>query len=77
MAQWAIPSYLHQRITAGPICPFLDHSHGSLDGNVPRYDYSHACVRCIAALTEGRLELSVRKIHPQFRRRFLEFWSFV
>ena len=77
MAQWAIPSDLHQRITAGPICPFLDHSHGSLDGNIPRYDDSHACVRCIAALTEGRLELSVRKIHPQFRRRFLEFWSFV
>lgn len=59
------------------MCPFTEHSLGSLDGQVPRYDDSHACVRCIGALTEGRLELSIRKIHPSFRRRFLEFWSFV
>lgn len=77
MGTWAIPPDLHSRITTGPLCPFLDHAHGSLDGNIPRYDDSHACVRCIGALTEGRLELSIRRIHPQFRRRFLEFWSFV
>jgi hypothetical protein len=77
MAQWLIPQDLHQRITSGPLCPFIEHACGSLDGQVPRYDDSHACVRCVAALTEGRLELSVRRIHPQLRRRFLEFWSFV
>jgi len=77
MARWAIPDDLHSRITSGPICPFLDHSRGSLDGNIPRYDDSHACVRCIGALTEGRLALDIRQIHPQHRRRFLEFWSFV
>ena len=43
-----------------------------------RYTDSHACVRCISALTEGRLgSLDVHKIHRTFRRRFLEFWSFV
>lgn len=77
MAQWALPPDLHQRVTSGPICPIADHSHGSLDGLIPRYDDSHACVRCIAALTEGRLELNIRRIHPQYRRKFLEFWSFV
>lgn len=77
MAQWTIPGDLHTRINPGPLCPFVDHSHGSLDGSIPRYDDSHACVRCVASLTEGRLELDVRKIHPQYRRRFLEFWSLV
>lgn len=74
---WNIPADLHSRTISGPICPFVDHSHGSLDGEVPRYDDSYACVRCVAALTEGRLEISLKKIHPQYRRRFLEFWSFV
>ena len=77
MAQWLIPADLHSRVVPGPLCPFTEHSHGSLDGQIPRYDDSHACVRCVAALTEGRLELSIRKIHPEYRRRFLEFWSFV
>ena len=77
MARWGLPDDLHSRITSGPLCPFHDHAVGSLDGLIPRYDDSHACVRCIGALTEGRLELNVRRIHPQFRRRFLEFWSFV
>lgn len=77
MARWKIPDDLHSRIIQGPLCPFLDHSHGSLDGQIPRYDDSHACVRCISALTEGRLELSLPRIHPQFRKRFLEFWSLV
>lgn len=77
MATWKIPADLHSRVIAGPICPFLDHSHGSLDGEIPRYDDSHSCVRCIASLTEGKLQLSLKKIHPQYRRRFLEFWSFV
>jgi hypothetical protein len=77
MARWAIPDDLHSRITSGVICPFLDHSRGSLDGKIPRYDDSQACVRCIGALTEGRLSLDIRRIHPQYRRRFLEFWSFV
>lgn len=77
MAQWPIPQDLHSRIVQGPACPFKDHSHGSLDGQIPRYDDSHACVRCIGALTEGRLELSINRIHRSHRRRFLEFWSFV
>jgi hypothetical protein len=77
MARWPIPPDLHSRIVSGPICPMVDHSRGSLDGNIPRYDDSHACVRCIGALTEGRLSLDIRRIHPQQRRRFLEFWSYV
>jgi hypothetical protein len=77
MARWAVPDDLHSRISSGPICPFLDHSRGSLDAQVPRYDDSHACVRCISALTEGRLSLDIRRIHKNYRRQFLEFWSFV
>jgi hypothetical protein len=77
MARWPIPDDLHSRIAPGPICPILDHSRGSLDGQIPRYDDSHACVRCIGALTEGRLSLDIRRIHKQYRRKFLEFWSFV
>lgn len=77
MAQWLIPQDLHSRITQGPLCPHAEHSLGSLDGQVPRYDDSHACVRCIGALTEGRLELSINRIHKTYRRKFLEFWSFV
>lgn len=77
MAHWAIPDDLHTRIDSGPLCPFLEHAHGSLDGQVPRYGDSHACVRCVAALSEGRLHLSLPRIHPQFRKRFLEFWSLV
>jgi hypothetical protein len=77
MARWPIPSNLHDHVSSGPLCPFLDHSRGSLDGQVPRYGDSHACVRCIGALTEGRLALDIRRIHKQYRRKFLEFWSFV
>lgn len=77
MAQWLIPQDLHSRVVQGPPCTFMEHSYGSLDGRIPRYDDSHACVRCIGALTEGRLDLSINKIHKSHRRRFLEFWSFV
>lgn len=77
MAQWLIPQDLHSQIVHGPLCPFTEHSFGSLDGQIPRYSDSHACVRCIGALTEGRLELSINRIHRTYRRRFLEFWSFV
>jgi hypothetical protein len=77
MARWAIPPDLHSRIESGPICPIREHSISSVDGQVPRYDDSHACVRCIASLSEGRISLEIHKIHPRFRRRFLEFWSLV
>jgi hypothetical protein len=77
MARWPIPPNLHSEIGGGPPCFFADHSLGSRDGRVPRYSDSHACVRCIAALTEGRLSLDVHKIHKKHRRRFLEFWSLV
>ena len=77
MARWSIPASLHSVIEPGPLCPFLEHSHSSLDGQVPRYPDSGACVRCIASLTEGRISLDIRKIHPRWRRRFLEFWSLV
>ena len=77
MAQWPLPPDLHSRIEGGPLCPFHDHSLGSRDGRSPRFDDSHACVRCVSALTEGRLTLDVHKIHRKYRRRFLEFWSFV
>jgi hypothetical protein len=77
MARWPIPADLHSRIIQGPLCPHQAHSLGSIDGQIPRYDDSHACVRCIASLAEGRLDLSIRAIHPRWRRRFLEFWSLV
>lgn len=77
MAQWQIPPDLHSTIQGGPICFFAEHSIGSMDGRIPRYNDSHACVRCVSALTEGRLTLDVHKIHKKYRRRFLEFWSYV
>lgn len=64
-------------IVQGPLCPHLEHSFTSPDGQVPRYRRSGACVQCCAALTEGRLELNVQRIHEQFKGRFLEFWAMV
>jgi hypothetical protein len=61
----------------GEPCPFLEHSISSPTGNVPREAGSGACVRCLAALAEGQLELDVRAIHRDFRGRYLEFWSLV
>lgn len=76
--KWILPSDgLHKEVTMGPLCPFSAHSIGSRDGNIPRYSDSQACVRCIAALTEGRVSLDVHRIHRSWRRRFLEFWTFV
>ena len=77
MSQWAIPPKLHSKTEGGPICFHCEHSIGSKDGLIPRYTDSHACVRCISSLTEGRLALDVHKIEKKYRRRFLEFWSFV
>lgn len=77
MSSWPLPPDLHSRIIGGPVCPFREHSIGCMDGKIPRYDDSHACIRCVSALTEGRLSLDVHQIHKSFRRRFLEFWSFV
>lgn len=77
MARWAIPPDLHHATGGGPLCYMHEHNLGSRDGRIPRYSDSHACVRCIAALLEGRLALDVHRIEPRHRRRFLEFWSFV
>lgn len=77
MAQWALPPDLHSQIEGGPLCFHSDHNIGAKDGLIPRYKDSHACVRCVAALTEGRLALDVHRIEKIHRRRFLEFWSFV
>ena len=77
MSQWAIPPKLHSKTEGGPVCFHCEHSIGSKDGLIPRYTDSHACVRCISSLTEGRLSLDVHKIERRYRRRFLEFWSFV
>ena len=77
MSQWAIPPKLHSKTEGGPICFHCEHSIGSKDGLIPRYTDSHACVRCISSLTEGRLSLDVHKIEKKYRRRFLEFLSFV
>jgi hypothetical protein len=74
---WRPGPDLHREIINGPVCFFAEHSIGSKDGRVPRYADSHACVRCISALTEGRLTLDVHRIHQKHRRKFLEFWSFV
>ena len=77
MAQWPIPPNLHSKIEGGPVCFCKDHSIGSKDGRIPRYSDSHACVRCISSLTEGRLSLDIHEIEKKHRRRFLEFWSFL
>lgn len=62
-------------IPLGDPCPFTEHSISSPTGNVPRVAASGACVRCLAALAEGQLELDVRKIHRDFRGRYLELWA--
>jgi hypothetical protein len=77
MGRWALPPNLHSEIMGGPLCFFHEHCIGSRDGRIPRYSDSHACVRCISSLTEGRVSLDVHKIHRKHRRRFLEFWSLV
>lgn len=77
MSRWAIPSNLHDSTYSGPACPFHEHAIGSKDGNIIRFQGSHACVRCIAGLTEGRLSLDVKRVSKRYRRRFLEFWSLV
>lgn len=74
---WKIPPDLHREIGSGPLCFFSDHSIGSRDGIIPRYADSHACVRCVSSLVEGRLTLDVHRIHREHRRKFLEFWAFV
>lgn len=77
MVRWKPTPDLHSETRQGPLCFFLEHSIGSMDGTVPRYSDSRACVRCIASLTEGRVTLDVHKIHKKHRRKFLEFWSLV
>lgn len=77
MGKWIIPPTLHSEIQSGPSCFFHEHSIGSRDGRIPRYSDSHACVRCVAALTEGRLSLDIHRIERRYRRKFLEFWSLV
>lgn len=77
MARWAIPANLHHEIAGGPLCPKADHAIGCRDGLIPRYSDSHACVRCITDLTRRSVVLDVHAIHPQWRARFLEFWSLV
>lgn len=77
MARWAIPPNLHSVIEGGPPCFHAEHNIGCKDNLIPRYNDSHACVRCIAALSEGRLTLDAHRISRKHRRRFLEFWSLV
>ena len=77
MAQWQIPADLHSQISGGPICFHRDHSIGCRDGRIPRYSDSHACIKCVSALTEGRFSLDVHQIHKKHRKTFLTFWSFV
>lgn len=77
MAQWRVPPDLHSKISGGPICFHKDHSIGCKDGRIPRYSDSHACIKCISALTEGRFTLDVHTIHKKHRNKFLTFWSMV
>jgi len=77
MAQWTIGPNLHSHISGGPLCFHKDHSIGCRDGRIPRYSDSHACVKCVSALTEGRFSLDVHQIHKKHRKKFLEFWAFV
>ena len=79
MTQWALPPgrLLHKEISGGPLCFHKDHNIGARDGRIPRYSDSHACVRCVAALTEGRFSIDVHRIERKYRRNFLTFWSLV
>lgn len=56
---------------------FRDHSTASRDGRIPRYSDTQACVQCVKELTTKRCSLDVHRIHPHWRRTFLEFWSLV
>ena len=77
MSQWRIPPDLHSHISGGPVCFHKDHSIGCLDGRIPRYTDSHACIKCVSALTEGRFSLDVHQIHKKHRKTFLQFWTMV
>ena len=79
MAQWALPParLLHREISGGPLCFFKDHNIGARDGRVARYSDSHACVKCVAALSEGRFSIDVHRIDKKHRKNFLTFWSMV
>jgi len=70
-------THLHRSTHDGPLCFFHAHNIGSRDDQIPRYDETEACVRCCSALLEGRLTIDVHRIDRRWRRRFLEFWSFV
>lgn len=56
---------------------FRDHNVSSRDGRIPRYADTQACVQCVRGLTTERCSLDVHRIHPHWRRTFLEFWSLV
>lgn len=77
MARHKLIDPIHQEIAAGPVCPFWEHSIASRDGRIPRFTDSHACVQCVEDLTSRRCSLDVHRIHPHWRRIFLEFWSLV
>ena len=79
MGHWQLPParLLHKDISGGPLCFHKDHNIGARDGRIPRYSDSHACVRCVAALTEGRFTIDVHRIDRKHRRNFLTFWSLV
>lgn len=79
MAQWSLPPgrLLHSEISGGPMCFYRDHNIGARDGRISRYSDSHACVKCIAALSEGRFAIDVHKIDKKHRKNFLTFWSLV
>ena len=79
MAQWPLPPsrLLHKEISGGPLCFYKEHNIGARDGRIPRYSDSHSCVRCVAALSEGRFSIDVHKIDKKHRKNFLSFWSMV
>ena len=79
MSRWSLPParLLHKTISGGPLCFHKDHNIGARDGRIPRYSDSHACIKCIAALAEGRFSIDVHRIDKRHRKNFLTFWSFV
>ena len=79
IAQWPLPParLLHKEISGGPLCFHKAHNLGAKDGRIPRYSDSHACIKCVAALSEGRFSIDVHQIEKKHRKNFLTFWSLV
>ena len=59
----------------GELCLYTGHSLGRFSSHSMRYDSHQACVRCVAAAREGRLNFDINRLLKKHRKRALKFWS--